>query len=194
MIIKMYITMMPVILAGIINMIFVKTSFAKRHSMPMDGGRLFGDNRRLFGENKTWIGFAGMIAAGAVAQVLWGLVCSLGSGLLAGMNYFYDYHENTLIFNVCAGALCGFAYVLFELPNSFIKRRLDIPCGKTDRGLKGKLFFVIDQIDSLIGVALVFAVIYPMPIWQYFLYILLGALTHIGVNFILYKTKIRKNF
>lgn len=192
MIIKMYITMMPVILAGIINMIFVKTSYAKKHSVPIDGGRLCGDGKRLFGDNKTWIGFVGMIAAGAVAQVLWGLVC--GAGWLAGMNYFYAFHKNTLGFNGGVGALCGFSYVLFELPNSFIKRRLDIPCGKTDKGLKGKLFFVIDQIDSLIGVALVFALIYPMPVWQYFLYILLGALTHIGVNFILYKVKIRKNF
>lgn len=87
----------------------------------------------------------------------------------------------------------GIAYVLFELPNSFIKRRLDIPSGKTVRGAKGCIFFVIDQIDSLFGVAAVLAVLYPMPFWQYFLYILLGAVTHIAVNSILYAVKIRRN-
>ncbi len=87
----------------------------------------------------------------------------------------------------------GLAYVLFELPNSFIKRRMDIPSGKTVSGTKGRIFFLIDQVDSLFGVAAVFAALYPMPLWQYFLYILLGAVTHIAVNSILYAAKIRRN-
>jgi len=32
--------------------------------------------------------------------------------------------------NALVGFALGFAYVLFELPNSFIKRRLDIAPGK----------------------------------------------------------------
>ena len=87
----------------------------------------------------------------------------------------------------------GFAYMLFELPNSFIKRRIDIPSGKTICGSKGRFFFLIDQVDSLIGVGAVFVLLTPTPLWQYFLYIVLGALTHITVNLILYKTHIRKN-
>lgn len=87
----------------------------------------------------------------------------------------------------------GLAYVLFELPNSFVKRRLDIPSGKTVRGIKGCVFFIVDQVDSLFGVGLVYAALYPMPLWQYFLYILLGAATHIAVNSLLYATRIRRN-
>lgn len=181
--------MMPVILAGVLNMVFVRLPYCRKHSAPIDSGRCFIDGKRIFGDNKTWIGFFGMIGASALSQVVWGMVCLL----MPGMNYFYDFHADTILFNVGAGAFIGFAYVLFELPNSFMKRRIDIPCGKTAKGVKGKVFFVIDQIDSLIGVGLVFTVLYPMPVWQYFLYIALGALTHIAVNLILYKTKIRKN-
>lgn len=191
MIIKMLVTMTPVILAGIMNMLFVRTSFCKKHNAPIDAGKLFFDGKRLFGENKTWTGFFGMIAAGAVSQTFWGIICLT---ILPDLNYFYEYHKNTIPFNLAAGALVGSAYVLFELPNSFIKRRLDIPCGKTDKGIKGIIFFLVDQIDSLIGVGLVFAAICPMPVWQYFLYILLGAAIHIAVNLILYKIKIRRNF
>ena len=52
---------------------------------------------------------------------------------------------------------------------------------------------MIDQLDSLFGVGIVFALRYPMPLWQYFLYILLGAATHVAVNGLLYKAKIRRN-
>lgn len=189
MIIKMYSTMTPVILAGILNMLFVKTAFCKRHCAPIDAGKSLRDGRRVFGDNKTWAGFFGMIAAGAFAQAVWGVIClNMKWG-----NYFYEHHANTLAFNTAAGALAGFAYVLFELPNSFVKRRLDIPCGKTVSGLKGRVFFAVDQTDSIIGVALVYALLYPMPLWQYFLYVALGAGTHIAVNLVLYKAKIRKN-
>lgn len=189
MILKMYVTMVPVILAGILNMLFVKTPMYARLKCPIDGGKSLRDGRRLFGENKTWAGFWGMILAGALAQLLWGRVC-LG---MPEMCYIYSNHENTPLFNLLAGAAMGLAYMLFELPNSFVKRRLDIPCGKTVAGIKGAVFFVVDQVDSLFGVGLVFAALYPMSLWQYFLYILLGAATHIAVNWLLYKTRIRRN-
>lgn len=189
MILRMYVTMVPVILAGILNMLFVKTPVYGRLKRPIDGGRVLWDGRRLFGDNKTWAGFFGMILAGALAQLLWGWVC-LG---MPEMCYIYSNHENTSLFNLLAGGAMGLAYMLFELPNSFVKRRLDIPCGKTVQGVKGAVFFVVDQVDSLFGVGIVFAMLYPMPLWQYFLYILLGAVTHIAVNWLLYKMKIRRN-
>lgn len=189
MILKMYVTMVPVILAGILNMLFVKTPLYSRIRCPIDGGKTLRDGRRLFGDNKTWAGFFGMIAANALTQLLWGFACLN----MPDMCPLYTRFDNTTLFNIAAGAAMGFAYVLFELPNSFVKRRLDIPDGKTVGGAKGRVFFVVDQVDSLFGVAAVFALLFPMPVWQYFLYILLGAATHIAVNSLLYALKIRKN-
>jgi hypothetical protein len=91
------------------------------------------------------------------------------------------------------GTVMGVAYMLFELPNSFIKRRLEIPDGKTERGVKGKIFFVIDQLDSMFGVILVLVVVSKISLLQYINYVLLGGLTHICVNLVLYKLKIRRN-
>lgn len=188
-ILKMYITMLPAIIAGILNMLFVKTPLYSRIKLPIDGGKTLRDGKRIFGDNKTWGGFFGMITACALAQMLWGLVCLS----IPDLCYIYSRFDNTPPFNLAAGAAMGFAYMLLELPNSFIKRRLDIPSGKTVHGAKGRVFFIVDQIDSLFGVAAVYALLYPMPVWQYFLYILLGAVTHISVNSILYAAKIRKN-
>ena len=92
-----------------------------------------------------------------------------------------------------AGALFGFVYVLFELPNSFLKRRLDIQPGKTAQGGKGALFFVIDQIDSLLGVMLLLVLLAGITPVQYFQYILLGAVTHLALNAVLYTLKTRRN-
>lgn len=188
-ILRMYITMFPVILGGILNMLFVKTPLYRRLNVPIDGGKILRDGKRLFGDNKTWIGFAGMIVFCAAAQVAWGTVCTRFPELC----YIYFRFENTLPFNLIVGAVLGFMYMLFELPNSFVKRRLDIPDGKTVGGVKGRVFFFVDQVDSLFGAAAVFAFLYPLPVWQYFLYVLLGAGTHILVNSILFALKIRKN-
>lgn len=189
-ILKMYITMIPMIIAGILNMLFVKTPLYKRINRPIDGGRTLRDGKRIFGENKTWAGFFGMIIFGAAAQTILGLVC-MGFPELCPI---YSRFGNTPLFNLAAGAAMGLAYVLFELPNSLVKRRLDIPSGKTVRGFKGAVFFVIDQVDSLFGVAGVFAMLFPMTVLEYFAYILLGAGTHIAINTLLYATRIRKNF
>lgn len=188
-ILKMYVTMLPVILAGMLNMLFVKTAVYSRIKRPIDGGKTLRDGKRLFGDNKTWAGFFGMIAANALTQLLWGFACLQ----MPEMCSVYARFDNTPAFNLAAGAAMGFAYMLFELPNSYVKRRLDIPSGKTIGGIKGCVFFVIDQVDSLFGVAAVFAVLFPMSVGQYFLYILLGAATHIAVNSFLYAVKIRKN-
>lgn len=192
MILKMYVTLMPVILAGILNMIFTKTSIYNKLRRPIDGGKKLKDGQDIFGKNKTWIGFFSMIIFGVLSQVVWGYLCRNVS-FLQDKNYVYYNNANTLINNVIIGAMLGFAYVICELPNSFIKRRIKITPGKTEKGIVGKIFFVIDQIDSIIGVTIVLSFWYKMPIYQFFFFILLGGLTHIVVNLILYSVKIRKN-
>ena len=188
----MYATLMPVVIAGAANMLFTKTRLYRNVCTPIDGGKCCSDGKRIFGDNKTWAGFFGMIAANCLAQILWGLLSQI-SAPLGNANEMYRYFSNTLLFNAVAGALFGFVYVLFELPNSFLKRRLDIQPGKTAQGGKGALFFVIDQIDSLLGVMLLLVLLAGITPVQYFQYILLGAVTHLALNAVLYTLKIRRN-
>lgn len=173
-------------------MFYTKTEFYRNHRFPIDGGRNFFDGRRIFGNNKTWAGFWGMVFFGAIFQLFWGVIC-YAIKPLGNINELYYNYSNNPAFNLTAGAIFGFAYAIFELPNSFIKRRLDIAPGKTSGGVKGVFFFIIDQIDSLIGVVMVLNLLSEMSFAKYWLYIFLGALTHIIVNLILYALKIRKN-
>lgn len=183
--------MSPLIAGGIANMLFTKTALYRKYKMPMDGGRNWKDGKRIFGDNKTWIGFASMVVFCMIFQVLCGWVCDSFSWNAA--NDLYHSNPNTTWFNAWFGAVIGTVYMLCELPNSFLKRRLRIAPGRTGRGFLGIVFFLIDQIDSLVGVMLVLVLVADISARKYVAYVLLGALTHISVNLLLYALKVRKN-
>ena len=105
----------------------------------------------------------------------------------------YALHQNTIPYNLLAGALFGLAYAVFELPNSFLKRRLRIQSGEHAKGVKGVFFFILDQIDSLVGCAVVIGVLTDASFWHLVQYVILGALVHIFVNLLLMALHARKS-
>lgn len=145
---------LPVVLGGLVHIAFIKrrwlSSLAKR---PLDGG-LTVRGRRVFGDNKTVRGALVMIAATAVAAA----VCAGFVG------------DHAVVVEQTAspwwwGTLLGVGYILGELPNSFLKRQLDIaPGAPAPRGTRA-LFWVLDQIDCLLGIVVVTAVAgAPLPV------------------------------
>jgi len=62
------------------------------------------------------------------------------------------------------GALVGLGVVLGELPNSFLKRRLDIEPGTQRRSAGGVAMVVFDQADLVPGVWLCLAPVYVLPV------------------------------
>ena len=190
-ILMMYVTLAPTILAGIFNMIWIKLPFLKFLSRPIDGGKCLGDGRRIFGDNKTWKGIAGYLILNILFAVIWGFVCS-GSAMKE-LDFFYLGHENTISYNILVGLLLGLGYSLFELPNSFLKRRLDIKPGKTISGFWKVFFIFLDQADSVFGVALVVWIFYDIGIILYLGFVLVGAATHLILNMLLYFAHLRKN-
>lgn len=188
---SIYISLAPVIFAGILNMVWVRVSLGDGLKVPMDGGRVLQDGRRLFGDNKTWKGFLGMIVLGAITGILWGAF--LNGRAMEALNLFYRSHPNTLIWSGLTGALAGFAYALAELPNSFLKRRLDIRPGKNPAGLRKLFFIFLDQADSVIGCLLLLRLFYAYDLQFFFVGVAFGAVTHILLNMLLYFLKLRKN-
>ena len=187
----MYVTLIPTVLAGIFVMLWCKLPILKAIAKPIDFGKNFADGRRIFGDNKTWKGMLGYILFNTLFSVLWGFACQ--GKALHDLNFFYQYHENTIPFNLLIGVLLGLGYSLFELPNSFLKRRLDITPGKSISGFWKVFFIFLDQADSVFGVALVVWLFYPLGIGLYLLYVLVGAGTHLLLNMMLYFMHLRKN-
>lgn len=188
----MYMTLMPAIIAGILTMVWCKLPILPSLNKPIDGGIHLWDGRRLFGDNKTWKGLLGYLIMNVMTALLWGGIIGKSARLLQH-NYFYKNMQNHLPYNLLLGILLGLGYALFELPNSFLKRRLDIVPGKTDSGLR-KIFFVfMDQADSVVGCALVVWLFYDIGWGIFLLFIVVGAGTHILINILLYFLHLRKN-
>ena len=192
MVVSMYITLIPLILTGIFNMVFCSTALCKKLEKPLDCGKCLKDGKRLFGDNKTFKGLVGYVVIGIITTVFWGGINYLFPAIVE-KNFIYVNHNNTVIYNVLIGALLGLAYAIFELPNSYLKRRFDVVPGKTSKGIMKYLFILLDQGDSVIGCVLVIVLVYPMPVWMYLLYVLLGMVTHFVINIFLYIFKLRKN-
>ena len=190
-VLMMYVTLVPTILAGIFNMVWCKLKVLKFAARPIDGGRNFVDGRRIFGDSKSWNGLIGYILFNTLFMVLWGIVCAKGG--FEDLDFFYISNANTLKFNLVVGVLLGLGYALFELPNSFLKRRLNIDQSKGISGAAKVLFIFLDQADSVFGVALVVWLFYELGIGLYILYVLIGAVTHILLNMMLYFMHLRKN-
>lgn len=97
--------MLPTALAGIMHMVVVRFSVAEFLAVPLWRGG--------FGPNKTWRGVVVMVAGTAAFAVL---LAARSVPVLPCSTALW-------------GAGLGLAYVVAELPNSWIKRRLGIPAG-----------------------------------------------------------------
>lgn len=178
---------LPLILGGALNMAFVKSAIFNSLKKPIDNNKVLKDGKRLFGDNKTYKGFLGMIITTSIGMNICGLICYAFN--LSTTSLLYEKYTNNFLNNTIIGAILGLAYISFELPNSYMKRRVDIEPGKS----KNLFFTFIDQIDSLIGCVIVMAFLFDKPFYYYIFLILIGAVAHYLVNIILYALKLRKN-
>jgi hypothetical protein len=164
--------LLPLIFSGIAHMIIVKKNYFSKFTIPL--------HHKWFGENKTWRGF---------------IVVPLFT--ILGLILCYPFKPDQFFLNfpmdvIKLGFLLGMAYMLFELPNSFIKRRLSISAGKTSTQFK--YFFIwLDHTDSALGCILVYMWYLSISLTQSLIFYFLGILFHFSINYLLYLAKIRKN-
>lgn len=175
----------PVIIAGVLHMILAKLNVLSVLKVPIDRGREW-RGKRIFGDNKTWRGVVLMIALTMIAYEI--QTWSYGaSDFVRGIAY-YDYSE---VNSYYAGFMLGLGYILAELPNSFIKRRLNIKAGKGDDGFKGKIFLVVDQGDSVLGCLLAMYAYWSPSLYVFFLMLVTGTGIHLLVNGLLNLAKLK---
>lgn len=178
---QLIILLIPISLAGIINMVWVNTPYCSQWATPMDRGRYWTDNKRIFGDNKTWKGFWGMAVFTAITVLIYEL-CLSHSTWLQSVNLLQFKTPFHTAEAFAVGFLLGLAYVVFELPNSFIKRRINIEAGKNASGKKGIIFTVVDQADSVIGCALISPFFTPLKAVDVIFIIITGTTLHLLIN------------
>lgn len=171
-------------LAGVAQTAWFAAPASRAFALPLDGGlRLRG--HRLFGANKTARGFVVMVPAASAAFTLLALaaVDPSRAGLWALTPGGY----------ALLGAWAGFGFMAGELPNSFVKRQLDIAPGGAPRGRAWTVVqFVVDRLDSGIGMlaAVSVAVHTPAMVWVYVL--LIGPAIHWSFSLVLFRLGLKQ--
>lgn len=136
---------------------------------PMDFG-LHVRGRPLLGKNKTWRGFlAGVIAATLLLWLQQQLALRWHPlfSLMDKINYT---HLNTLLL----GSLLGAGAMIGDAVESFVKRQIDYPPGKS--------WFPFDQLDFVIG-AIVFTLPYvALSVSQYIWTFVVLMAVHVSVD------------
>jgi hypothetical protein len=162
------IVLVPLILTSILHMLAVKEDWLKVSRIPIW--------RRGFGENKTWRGFIFVPSANALFLLLISSVFQLRPA-----------HPFLL------GLVLGLSYVLFELPNSFLKRKAGIAPGGRHRDHK-YLFYILDKTDSSFGVTLTYFLVTAITLKMALALFLINSTTHAVIAFALVKLRIKSTF
>jgi CDP-2,3-bis-(O-geranylgeranyl)-sn-glycerol synthase len=161
---------LPVVAAGAMHIAAIRADVLPALArMPIDAGLTL-RGRRLFGDNKT--------LRGLILMPFFTTAMTTAQTALAGR---YDW-ARTLTPQALSdagpvswGLLLGLGYVLGELPNSFLKRQIEIAPGEAGRGPLGPVFWIVDQVDSLIGALLAISLLWvpPWPVVSWLLAITL---------------------
>ena len=161
--------LIPMIIANVLHIIIVKKDAFSFLTIPIWSAQ--------FGANKTWRGFV-------ILSILNGIFLVL-------VNVFSPIFE--VLQGFWIGAILGFVYMLFELPNSWIKRKMGVGSGeKAEKN--AVLFMAMDKMDSSLGVSLAchFLLNWSWSQTLFFFFIAVG--THVFFSWLLVVLKIKKRF
>lgn len=171
-------------LAGIAQTAWFASPVSRAFARPLDGGRML-RGRRLLGANKTMRGFVVMVPAAGAAFAL--LAAASGDPARAGL-WVLPTAGYALL-----GAWAGFGFMAGELPNSFVKRQMNILPGDAPEGrLSTALQFMVDRLDSGIGMLAALSLVVPTPamVWVYVLVI--GPAIHWSFSLVLFRLGLKQ--
>lgn len=172
-ILEVLVLLIPLIFGGVLHMVVVTLDLGKFLKIPI--------HKEMFGQNKTIRGFIAMpllTIPGVYAAIKCEQIWELNLGLT-------NYHP------VLLGVILGVFYCLFELPNSYMKRRKGIAPGKMSS--ENALFHsIFDQVDSGFGLIIVYWFMTNSSIGHLASFLVAGTVIHLLLNYLLYLLKLRK--
>jgi len=177
-IIQLAYLVMPLVCGGVTNMFFMKRNVLNCLKKPIDGGRTLKDGKRLLGDNKTWKGLAGWV----VFTSIWFWILGIFGRILGPVSRIAATKTRFKWLYLLLGALYGMSYAVSELPNSYLKRRLDIAPGKNASGVMGLVFKIHDQADSMTGCTIFMLVLRWITLAESLLFLVIASIMHYLTN------------
>jgi len=173
------------VLAGLAHSAWLRSPVSRRLSIPLDGGARF-RGRRIFGDNKTIRGFVVMIPAAAAAFGVLALAAGVSPTIRSGL------WDLTPAGYTVLGAWAALGFMLGELPNSFVKRQLDIGPGEAAGGRTAAIIgFVVDRLDSIVGMLAAVSVAVPTSRSTWLWVFVLGPAIHWSFSVLLYRLGVK---
>ena len=160
---------LPLILSNTLHMLVVKRQWVSAFAIPV--------SPLLFGGNKTWRAFLILPILNAALTVL----LDMGYPVL-GPRYAF-----------LAGFLLGLAYLVFELPNSYLKRRHGIAPGAAAKK-NMHWWMLLDKSDSAFGVSLLSIYLFPISRIDGLILFVVSVMVHIFFSYLLLQLGIKKSF
>lgn len=169
---------LPILLAGLTFIILLRSFGNTWLAYPLDMGITY-KGKQIFGKNKT---LRGPLIMGFFTG-FYGLMLSTAFGRLqVSTELFMKY------------ALVGLAYSLGELPNSFIKRQLDIPPGgRSADQVKSIIIRLIDNFDSLFACGIAYLFLFNFSLFTISIAILMGGILHSYTDVLMVKLNLKKD-
>ncbi|MEO7273750.1 MAG: CDP-archaeol synthase [Vicinamibacterales bacterium] len=166
------------VLAGLAQTGWFAWSGSLRFAIPLDGG-LEWRGRRLLGDHKTVRGLLVMIPAAATTlPMVAAIVQRVAPGSLWPLS---------TAGYAALGAWCAAGFMLGELPNSFVKRRLGVAPGAAAVGRGRPWQLTVDRLDSGLGLLVAASLVVNVP-WQTWLLVLsTGPLFHFGFSVAMFR-------
>ncbi|MDC0449184.1 CDP-archaeol synthase [bacterium] len=159
---------LPVLFGGLTYILFLK-KYPNIFDYPIDFGLIF-RGKRVFGHNKTFRGTIYM----PIFTLLFGNILNLT--LYAGIDTW-------------GYLLVGIFYILFELPNSLIKRQLGIKPGKY--GKYRSLQKLVDLSDSMIGCGFAYYLFFDFPTHTIVISVIIGIGLHFCTDLLMKKISLK---
>jgi len=170
---ELFLLIAVMLLGGVAQGAVIRSDPLPGLAIPLDADRSW-RGHRLFGDNKTVRGVIVMVSATTVAAtVLLPLAPPVSPAPWYGWTGL--------------GALMGIAYLLAELPNSFVKRRLGIDPGDHGQGWRRAVQYLVDQSDSVIGVALLLWWVLALPADEVVILAVVGVGVHAAFDVALHR-------
>jgi hypothetical protein len=168
--------------AGVFQVAWLRTRVSEKLKQRVDFGLTL-RGRPLLGENKTLRGFVVMVPASGFSFWAW-------SRLGSGFEGLWPLSPTQFLLLGCAA---GAGFMLGELPNSALKRQLDIAPGEAPtQPWLGRLCLTLDRTDSLLGSLLAMSLTVPVP-WPIWLgCLVVGSGIHGLFSFALYRLGIKE--
>jgi hypothetical protein len=179
----MLILFIPLLGSFLLHAPILRFDLFRQLRVPLDlGARWRG--RRLLGDNKTFRGalamFSGTLAMACVLRAYSPFWNRLPAAIQAAGPVIY-------------GSLLGLGMVVGELPNSFLKRQLDILPGTQRKSFAGVLISLFDQADFVPAIYITLLPIFRIPLPGLALAFVGVAAIHLLINLIGYAIGARKN-